>query len=112
ASDAVEARPSIPALAAEFDFGKIGRAPARFDQEELKRVNASLLHQTEYADVKARLAALDADLGEGFWNAIRANISLLPEARVWAQIVTGPLEPVISDAAFAQAAADALPTGP
>ena len=111
-SDPVEARASFDVLASEFDFGKIGRAPARFDPEELKRVNAALLHQTSYADVKPRLASLDADLGEGFWNAVRANISVLPEARDWAHVVKGPIEPVIADAGFASTAAGVLPKGP
>ncbi|MGQ0531070.1 MAG: glutamate--tRNA ligase [Caulobacteraceae bacterium] len=110
-SDPVEARLSIDELAAEFKFAKIGRAPARFDPEELKRVNAAVLHHLDYAKVKDRLAKLEADRGEAFWNAIRANISLLPEARVWAHIVDGPIEPFVPDAAFATAAAEALPTG-
>jgi glutamyl-tRNA synthetase len=111
-SDPVEARASIAQLAAEFAFEKIGRAPARFDPEELKRVNAALLHGLDYASVKARLAKLDADKGEGFWNAVRANISLLPEVRVWAHIVDGPIEPFVPDAGFASAAAELLPKGP
>src|SRR5262249_34925136 len=108
-SDPVEARASISALAADFAFEKIGRGPARFDQEELKRVNASLLHQTDYAAVQERLKAIDADQGEAFWNAVRANITLFPEVRAWAQVVTGPIEPVIPDANFASAAAEVLP---
>jgi len=110
-SDPVEARLSIGQLAAEFDFAKIGRAPARFDPEELKRVNAAVLHQLDYAAVKDRLAKLEADKGEAFWNAVRANISLLPETRVWAHIVDGPIEPFVPDAAFASAAAEVLPRG-
>jgi glutamyl-tRNA synthetase len=111
-SDPVEARTSLDQLAAEFAFEKIGRAPARFDPDELKRVNASLLHQLDYAAVKDRLAKLEADKGEAFWNAIRANIALLPEARQWAHIVEGPIEPFISDPAFATAAVEVLPQGP
>jgi glutamyl-tRNA synthetase len=110
-SDPVEARLTIEQLAAEFDFAKIGRAPARFDPEELKRVNANVLHQLDYASVKHRLAKLEADRGEAFWNAVRANISLLPEARVWAHIVDGPIEPFVPDAAFGAAAAEVLPKG-
>lgn len=110
-SDPVEPRASLEALAEEFAFEKIGRAPARFDPEELKRVNAALLHNLEYAAVKERLAALGADRGEAFWAAVRANIHLLPEARQWAHIVDGPIEPFISDKAFAAAAAEALPKG-
>ncbi len=110
-SDPVEARLSFKQLAAEFAFEKIGRAPARFDPEELKRVNASVLHQTDYASVRERLAASGADKGEAFWNAIRANITLLPEVKVWAHIVDGPIEPLVPDAAFATLAAEVLPKG-
>ncbi|OQW62289.1 MAG: glutamate--tRNA ligase [Proteobacteria bacterium HN_bin10] len=110
-SDAVEVRTSIDQLAAEFDFAKIGRAPARFDPEDLKRLNAALLHQLDYSAVKTRLAKLEADRGEAFWNAIRANIQVLPEARLWAHIVDGPIEPFVPDAVFAAAAAEVLPTG-
>jgi glutamyl-tRNA synthetase len=110
-SDPVEARTSLKQLAGEFSFEKIGRAPARFDPEELKRVNAAVLHQLDYAAVKDRLARLEADKGEAFWNAIRANISLLPEVRQWAHIVEGPIEPFVPDAAFAAAALEVLPRG-
>ncbi|GAM99077.1 glutamyl-tRNA(Gln) synthetase [alpha proteobacterium U9-1i] len=111
-SDPVEARVSFDKLADEFSFEKIGRAPARFDPEELKRVNAGVLHQTEYAAVKARLAAIGADKGEAFWNAVRANLVLLPDVVEYARIVDGPIDPVIADAAFTSAAAEVLPAGP
>lgn len=111
-SDPVEARLAFAQLVEEFSFDKIGRAPARFDPDELKRVNAAVLHQTEYADVKARLVDLGADKGEAFWNAVRANLSLLPDVKDWVRVIEGPLEPVIADASFASAAAEALPKGP
>jgi len=111
-SDPVEARADFATLAGEFSYGKIGRAPARFDVEELKRVNAAVLHALPYADVKERLAALDADLGETFWNTVRANLVTLPDVAVWSKVVAGPIAPVISDAAFAEAALSVLPRGP
>lgn len=111
-SDPVEARQAIAQLAEEFAFEKIGRAPARFDPEELKRVNAAVLHGLDYAAVKDRLAGLGADKGEAFWTAVRANLSLLPEVRQWAHIVEGPIEPSIPDPAFAAAAAEVLPAEP
>jgi glutamyl-tRNA synthetase len=114
-SDPVEARLSLDQLADEFTFEKIGRAPARFDPEELKRVNASVLHQTAYDSVKARFGAFGADFGgsrgEAFWNAVRANLVLLPDVKDWVRIVEGPITPVIADAAFAAAAAALLPKG-
>ncbi len=110
-SDPVEARVSIGQLAEEFAFEKIGRAPARFDPEELKRVNAAVLHQLDYAVVKPRLIQLGADKGEAFWTAVRANLVLLPDVKDWVRIVEGPVEPVLADAAFASAAAEVLPKG-
>jgi len=110
-SDPVEARLTIEQLSEEFSFEKIGRAPARFDPEELKRVNAAVVHQLDYAAVKDRLAKLDADKGEAFWLAVRANLTLLPDVKDYAQIVDGPVTPVIADAVFAAAAADLLPSG-
>lgn len=98
-------------LVEEFSFDKIGRAPARFDPEELKRVNAAVLHQTGYATVKDRLAKLGADKGEAFWNAIRANLVLLPDVTEWVRVVEGPIDPVVNDKAFASAAAEVLPQG-
>ena len=111
-SDAVEARPDLATLAQEFSFDKIGRAPARFDLEELKRVNASVIHALSYEQVAQRLASIDADLGETFWNAVRANLHAVHEAKIWADIVTGPITPVIEDDAFAAAALSVLPVGP
>ena len=110
-SDPVEARLTIEALADEFAFEKIGRAPARFDPEELKRVNAAVVHQLDYAAVKDRLAKLGADKGEAFWLAVRANLTLLPDVKDYVQIVDGPITPVIADAGFASAAAELLPSG-
>ncbi|MEQ1618601.1 MAG: glutamate--tRNA ligase [Terricaulis sp.] len=110
-SDPVEARLTIEQLAEEFSFEKIGRAPARFDPEELKRVNAAVLHQLDYAAAKPRLAELGADKGEAFWNAVRANLVLLPDVSAYVRIVEGPIEPIITDPAFASAAASLLPSG-
>lgn len=110
-SDPVEARGAIMALAAEFSFDKIGRAPARFDLEELKRVNAALLHMTEYDSVRARLVALDADLGPAFWAAVRPNLGFFADVTSWAAIVRGPITPKIESAEFAAAAAALVPDG-
>src|SRR5690606_18481623 len=110
-SDPVAARATLEQLASEFSFDKIGRAPARFDPEDLKRLNAQLLHQYDYATVKERLAKLGADRGEAFWNAVRANLVLLKDVQDYVRIVDGPIEPVVPDAAFAAAAAEVLPTG-
>lgn len=111
-SDPVHASKSPMQLAAEFAWEKIGRAPAHFSIEELRRVNAEVLHATPYAAAKPRLAALGADHGEAFWNAVRANLSLFADIKEWARVVDGPIKPVIADPEFAGAAAALVPAGP
>ena len=107
-SDPVAAAPSLAALAADLDWNKISRAPARYDTEEVKRVNAEVLHALDYAAAKPRLAALGADHGEAFWNAVRANLVFFADVKEWARVIAGPINPVIADAAFAGAAAEVL----
>jgi glutamyl-tRNA synthetase len=110
-SDPVEAFMAIGDILETFDLGKLSRAPARFDPEELRRINAKLLHQTEYSEVQARLEALDADGGETFWNAIRANMEVLSDAKPWADHICGAVTPIIEDEGYAKTAADLLPHG-
>lgn len=111
-SDPVEAVSELGTLVESFDFAKIGRAPARFDPDDVKRLDTQLLHAAPYAVVAGRLAGLGADLGEAFWLAVRANLSRLDDALVWAEVVRGPIDPLIPDPAFAGAAAAVLPDGP
>lgn len=111
-SDPVEARGDLDVLGEEFSFGKIGRAPARFDDGELRRLNAQLLHDTAFDDVSERLAALDVPGDAAFWEAVRANVETLSDAVDWWRVVQGPVTPVIEDESFTQAAAQLAPDGP
>ncbi|MGO9462485.1 MAG: glutamate--tRNA ligase, partial [Rhodomicrobium sp.] len=54
-SEALQPKESLAALAKLFDFSKVSRAPARFDPEELKGLNAKLLHVTPFERVSERL---------------------------------------------------------
>ena len=110
-SDSVEAHSKIEDLVASFSFDKIGRAPARFNPEDVYRLDAQLLHKADYADVAPKLSAIDADLGETFWNMIKGNLNKLSDAKIWAQVVKEPITPIIDDADFANAAAKLMPTG-
>jgi glutamyl-tRNA synthetase len=95
-------------LVAAFDLAHFGRAPARFDEAELDRLNAAILHNTPYADVAARLPA---GMGEAGWLAIRPNLATLADAADWWQVVSGPIAaPALpgEDRSFLAAAASAL----
>jgi glutamyl-tRNA synthetase len=111
-SDSIELRPSLEALVQEFDFAKIGRAPAHFDPVELNSLNAKLLHSLPYAEVQARLAALGIPANEAFWDAVKANLTHLSDAQDLWGLVAGPVSPVIEDAALVAKAAELLPPEP
>jgi glutamyl-tRNA synthetase len=111
-SDPVEAVDSLDALVTGFDFAKIGRAPARFDPDDVRRLDAQLLHNAAFADVQGRLVGLGVEITEALWLAVRANLTRLDDVAIWAKVVSGPIEPLIDDAAFTTAAAALLPAGP
>ena len=77
-------------LVESFDLATFGRAPARFDDAELERLNAALVHQMDFDDVAARLPK---GMGRAGWEAIRPNLSHVAEAADWWQVVTGPVSP-------------------
>jgi glutamyl-tRNA synthetase len=111
-SDAIEAFPSLEALAAPFDLSKFARAPARFDPDELLHLNARYLHTVPFAAAAPRLKALGAVATEPFWLAVRGNLTRFADAKGWSDVITGPLAPVIEDAGFCTAAAGVLPAEP
>lgn len=95
-------------LVATFDLATFGRAPARFDEAELHRLNAQIVHQLPF-DRVAHL--LPAGMSEAAWAAIRPNLAQIGEAADWWQVVTGPMarpELADDDAAFVAQARAAL----
>ena len=116
-SDPVEARDSLQQLAMEYSFSKMGRAPARFDENELNGLNAHVVHAMDFATVRPRLAKLaygDKATPE-FWDAIRKNLVTVPDAALWLAVVyggglTGP-ELSDEDKAFIGEAAKLFPAG-
>ncbi len=110
-SDPLEPATSFEVLADEFAFDKIGRAPARFDDADLRRLNAQVLHAAAYDTVRDRLAAMNADGGEAFWTIVRENVETLADAKVWQNVINGEIAPVIEDRAFADTAAQLVPEG-
>ncbi|MEZ5937064.1 MAG: glutamate--tRNA ligase [Hyphomonadaceae bacterium] len=116
-SDPVEVRSSLEELAAEFSFSKIGRAPARFDDQELRNLNAHIVHAMDFETVKPRLAKLrygDQATPE-FWETVRGNLTLVSDAALWLVVVYGGglTGPVLKseDKVFVGNALELFPTG-
>lgn len=110
-SDAIEPHKTMTSLAELFDAGKISTAPGRFSEDELKSLNAKLLHMLSYDDVKERLAELGIHDGAALWPAVSGNLETLADIRGWQDVTDGPVEPVIDDVEFAKTAAGLLPEG-
>ena len=107
-SDPVDPALTAGELAASFDLSHFGRAPARFDEAELHRVNAGIVHRLPFERV-AHL--LPEGMSETGWDAIRPNLAHIGEAAEWWQVVTGPVQPPSfeeADAGFLLLAADTL----
>ncbi|HEV2815873.1 MAG TPA: glutamate--tRNA ligase [Allosphingosinicella sp.] len=83
---AVEPVAEIAPLVDGFDFASFGRAPARFDMEELAALNARIVHQLPFAAVAGRLPA---GMDEADWTAIRPNLRKVAEAADWWEILHG-----------------------
>lgn len=111
-SDPIAPFGSLDALSKNFDLKKFARATPKFDLDELKSVNAKLLHLTPFSDVAVRLGALGlGDADEGFWLAVRENLTCLSDTQMWWQVCHGDITPVVEDADFSEQAAALLPEG-
>lgn len=110
-SDPVEPRLSIDEVIQGFDITRFGRATPRFDPTELSLINSRILGGTDFAHVADRLSALGVEGGEGFWNAVRGNIAGVAEAKIWFDVVTKPITPIIENPVVTNAAAACLPDG-
>jgi glutamyl-tRNA synthetase len=108
-SDPVEPVTRLAPLIESIDFGRFGRAPARFDEAELALLNQKILHHTDHEAVAARLPAA---ITAARWHAIRPNLMTVAEAADWVPVFDGPFAPPRVDAAdrpVIAAAAAAVP---
>lgn len=99
------------ALAQSYDLSHISRSAARFDTRQLLAMNHRYLAQLPFAAVANKLPK---GATEAFWLAIRSNIDLLSEAKLWLNVVEGDIIPPVQeeDEAFLQDAATLLPPEP
>lgn len=95
-SDPVEAVADMTPLIDSIDFARFGRAPARFDMDELRALNARTIHAMAFERVRERLP--DA-MSEALWLAVRPNIATIGEAVAWLRVVEQDVDPAAIDPA-------------
>ena len=113
------ADPIVPAQTLQeiidgFDMSRLGRAPARFDPEDVTRLNARILHETPHAAVAERLAEIGAPAQADFWEAMRGNIEKFADMQNIMALINGPITPVVDaeDGDFIARARALLPDAP
>jgi glutamyl-tRNA synthetase len=96
---------TLPEMARAFDPAHLGRAPARFDEQQLKVWQKDAVHRLSAAAARAWLAAvlppaLDEQAAAAFTAALLPNLLLPEDARPWVEIVFGgppALEPAAAE---------------
>src|SRR5580658_1622905 len=101
----------ITEQAARFDLTHVSHSAARFDISQLLALNRRVLHALEFTAVADRLP-LGAT--EAFWLAVRGNLDLLSEVRLWWDVVAGTIvpPPLPGEGDFLRQAAVTLPPEP
>lgn len=109
-SDDIKAEDDLQKLVAAFDFTHFSRAAPKFDPAQLSRINAQVLHARDFAEVADHVPA---GVDETLWNAVRANLERIADVKIWHDIATADIDPVIDadDADFLKQAADLLADG-
>ena len=110
-ADPVVPQRQLAAIIEGFDLSKFGRATPRFDPSELAKLNSQILQELDFVDVESRLTDSGVTGDAEFWLAVRGNLATVDEARIWWDICTQPLTPVIEAPTVTNAAAALLPPG-
>ena len=111
-ADPVEARPDMASIIDGFNISRFGRATAKFDLTELEKINGQIIQDLSFDTVKDQLSASGVGGGALFWETVRGNITVVGEAKIWWDICTREISPIINSKEVTKAAAVLLPAGP
>lgn len=110
-SDPIEAFTDMKPIIDAFDFTKFGRGTPKMDVSEIERLNARIVHQLSFDDVKNRpeLNGLD----ENFWMNVRANLKKVSDVTDWAHVTNDKITASVADEdkEYIKLAAENLPEG-
>jgi glutamyl-tRNA synthetase len=89
-------------MARAFDPSHLGRAPARFDGQQLDVWQKQWVHQLAPEAARAWLApavpaGVDERAARAFVEAVLPNVVLPDDARAWADVVFGDLPPLAAE---------------
>ncbi|WP_029057395.1 glutamate--tRNA ligase [Stappia stellulata] len=113
-SHSIEPADTMAALAEMVSLADVSRSAAKFNPEDLRPLNARLVHRLPFDAVADRLQALGIAGGAGFWEAVRENCETVGDAARWWRAVNDPqpLPVAPEDAGYLARAAELLPKEP
>jgi glutamyl-tRNA synthetase len=87
-SDSLKIHHNFDELARDFDFSKFSKSATNYDILELTNINQKLLQVLDFSEIETRLKAIGIEqkISEKFWQAIKLNISFLPEIKEWIEV--------------------------
>ena len=107
---------SVEDIIADFNIGDFGKSQPYYAEEDLYRINAKILHNSDFSKVQDRLCKIIGhQVEESFWQTIRNNIQSLHEAKTWWHVMYSDefkcVELSADDVEFISLALDSLPAG-
>ena len=109
----IEAYNSLNLLAQQFEITSLGRAPARYSNDQLYKLNSELLSNYDFEKIISLLGDDKGSFNIEFWDCIKQNISNISEVLEWIRVIDDPINVKIDiDYEYLNIAQDLLPNEP
>ncbi|MDN5248735.1 MAG: glutamate--tRNA ligase [Alphaproteobacteria bacterium] len=88
-SENVMAYSDMQQLGEHFSLTSTSKSAAKFDPEELTRLNSTIMHEKSYSEVQDKLEKIGVTgpKAEQFWQIIRHNIEKLTDIEYWWAVI-------------------------
>ena len=109
----IEAYNSLNLLAQKFEITSLGRAPARYSNDQLYKLNSELLSNYDFEKIISLLGDDKGSFNREFWDCIKQNISNISEVLEWIRVIDDPINVNTDiDYEYLNIAQDLLPNEP
>ena len=109
----IEAYNSLNILAQKFEITSLGRAPARYSNNQLYKLNSELLSNYDFEKIISLLGDNKGSFNREFWDCIKYNISNISEVFEWIRVIDEPINIDIDiEYEYLNVAQDLLPNEP
>ena len=109
----IEAYNSLNLLAQKFEITSLGRAPARYSNDQLYKLNSELLSNYDFEKIISLLGDNKGSFNREFWDCIKQNISNISEVLEWIRVIDDPINVNTDiDYEYLNIAQDLLPNEP